>query len=63
MDRLTSLLHILEVGVGLSVVFYWLGILFNRLNTSSGEFKWWLLRIVPQGIVLAAALKVFKIFS
>jgi hypothetical protein len=63
MDKIDALLHVLEVGIGLSVVFYWLGILLNRLNTSSGEFRWWLFRIVPQGIVLAAALKVFKLFS
>jgi hypothetical protein len=63
MDKITSILHILEVGIGLAVIFYWVGILLNRLNTSRVEFAWWLWRIVPQGIILAAALKVFKLFQ
>lgn len=61
MDKL-AVLQTLVVGVGLATLFYWIGILLGRIGTNPHEFKWWIKTIIPQGIVLAFALKVFKIF-
>lgn len=62
MDKLTTALHVVAVGTGLSIVFYWAGVLLGKLSTNSHELRWWLRVAVPQGIVIAAALKVFKVF-
>lgn len=57
-----NVLHILEVGVGMSVAFYWISILLGKIGTNGHDLRWWLRVVVPQGIALAAALKVFKVF-
>lgn len=61
MDKLSSILPILLVGGGLSVLFYWIGIITGKLSVNSYGIKWWI-RLVVQGVVLAAALKIFKVF-
>ena len=62
MDKFATAWQVLGVGAGLAIVFYWLGILLGKLGTNSHDFKWWLKIVIPQGIVLAAALRVFKVF-
>jgi hypothetical protein len=57
-----TIIRVLEVGVGMSVIFYWLGILLGKIGTNGQDLRWWLRVVVLQGIFLAAALKVFKVF-
>lgn len=59
---LTDIFDVLTIGVSLATIFYWMGLLFNRLSIGAPDFRWWLKIIVPQGIVLALALKLFKVF-
>lgn len=56
-----KILPVLMVGGGLSIAFYWIGILLGKLSVNSYGFKWWM-RLIVQGVVLAAALKIFKVF-
>lgn len=62
MDKLLMIVRVLEVGMGMSVAFYWIGILLGKIGTNGQDLRWWLRVVVPQGIFLAAALKVFKVF-
>ena len=62
MDKLHVALNVLGVGIGISVVFYWAGVLLGKLSTQSHELRWWARIAVPQGVLLALALKIFKVF-
>lgn len=62
MDKITSMLQILQVGVGIAVLVYWAGILLGKIGTNKHDLRWWVLTVVPQGIVVACALRIFKLF-
>lgn len=58
---MNKVLDVLLVGGGLSVIFYWIGVVSGKLSVNSYGIKWWV-RLLVQGVVLAAALKIFKVF-
>ena len=62
MDKITAALQVLQVGVGISVILYWAGILLGKIGTNGHDLRWWATVVVPQGIVVACALRIFKIF-
>lgn len=54
-------LTIAIVGGALATVFYWLSFLFGRITSEKAYFRWWCMIIVPQSMVVAAALKLLKL--
>lgn len=54
--------EIVVIGIGLACVWYWLALLVRvRMVQGNEGWKWWLTRIVPQGVVIALALKVLQL--
>jgi hypothetical protein len=54
--------EIVVIGTALACIWYWLAMLVRvRMVSTSEGWKWWLSRIVPQGVVIALALKVLQL--
>lgn len=62
MHSVQAAIETVVVGMALSVVLYWVSFLFGRLTTDINDFKWWAKVTLLQGVVLAAALKILKVF-
>jgi hypothetical protein len=57
MDLIKPAIEVLVVGSALAAVFYWLAMLFGRVTGERLYFKWWCKVVVPQGVIVATALK------
>ena len=58
---MVTLLDVLVIGLALASVWFWLAVLIGlifRAETVMERLKWWLVVIVPQGIIIALALRV-----
>lgn len=62
MHSIRDLIDVLIVGLALSSALYWVAFMWGRLSTDMKDFKWWLRIVLLQGIILSAALKIFKVF-
>ncbi len=62
MHNLRDIIDVLIVGMALSVALYWVGFLWGRISTDIQDFKWWAKITLLQGVILSAALKIFKVF-
>jgi len=52
---------IIIIGLAISSLLYWIGLLVGRMTIERHFIKWWLSIATIQGIIIAAALKLMKL--
>lgn len=59
--KMMSIIETIFIGAALAVIWFWVAILF-RITSPGKGFKEWLVFVMPQGIVVAVALKFLGIY-